>query len=799
MSAGSRGRAVKHGWKERCGTRRGYLMSICRRMPITRQPYFLPTQISNCSLWLDSADLSSFTLSGSSVTQWRDKSGSNNNATPYSTGPQRVGNSVLFSGGNALKCGAFLTSTSCSVFIVNNYNSGVIAFGCWKVQYGSAVIFQEGSIRVGVNNTGAYAVDASTSTASYTTNRIYGLTLNSSSTPGSAFTFNGSIDGTNVTISGTSTLGNAATCAQEVAIGGLIENGVAYYPLNGYVYEVIVYNIALTSTQRQQIEGYLAQKWGLTGSLPAGHPGLTSLLYRNLQTTFTKKQYFTAFSPRQIGGCILWLDAADASSVTTSGTTVTAIRDKSARATVLTSPAGFTYPNNIFNGAYPSFYNTSASGGRLGYNTTYSLGSQNTVFIVGQLTSPSVGNQFFDFIDGYASSSRFFLFSSPNNLNNYVYGTNGSSSGQVNGAITTAQMTSPFFWSVAFDTSTTISSTLQYVNGTQLVQSPSTLAAAISSYTGIIIGQRFTQSSESVVGHICEFIIFDNVLTATQRQQVESYLAQKWGLVSSLPAGHLNTTFPAGSPTVLQAFVPSIRPAVLSIPFIGGGSASSSGIFSIRTFLTTGQLILSKRISATILVVGGGGGGGSAGVQTGGGGAGGAVFVSSPVTITPGIYTVTVGTGGGINTNGTNSTFLSYTGVGGGGGGNWINGAGKTGGCGGGGSGEGGSGAAGSQGFGGANGRGQFTCGGGGGGMGQAGKQPADGSPSSGGNGLQYSITGSSVYYAGGGAGGFNGASTGGLGGGGDKTLQGTDGLGGGGGSGERGGNGVVILSFVFL
>jgi hypothetical protein len=120
-------------------------MSICRRIPITRQPYFLPTQISNCSLWLDSADLSSFTLSGSSVTQWRDKSGSNNNATPYSTSPQRVGNSVLFSGGHALKCGAFLTSTSCSVFIVNNYISGVIAFGCWKVQYGSAVIFQEGS------------------------------------------------------------------------------------------------------------------------------------------------------------------------------------------------------------------------------------------------------------------------------------------------------------------------------------------------------------------------------------------------------------------------------------------------------------------------------------------------------------------------------------------------------------------------------------------------------------------------------------------------------------------------------
>jgi hypothetical protein len=323
-------------------------------MPITRQPYFLPTQITGCSLWLDSADLSSFTLSGSSVTQWRDKSGSNNNATPYSTSPQRVGNSVLFSGGHALKCGAFLTSTSCSVFIVNNYISGVIAFGCWKVQYGSAVIFQEGSIRVGVNNTSAYAVDASTSVASYTANRIYGLTLNSSTTPGSAFTFNGSIDGTNVTISGTSTLGNAATCAQEVTIGGLMQDGVALYPLNGYVYEVVVYNYAVTGTQRQQVEGYLAQKWNLTGSLPAGHPGLTSLLYRNLQTTFTKKQYFTAFSPKQIAGCTLWLDAADPAGtgvLPANNSTLSTWADKSGNGVNMTGASSQpTFLTNAFNG-----------------------------------------------------------------------------------------------------------------------------------------------------------------------------------------------------------------------------------------------------------------------------------------------------------------------------------------------------------------------------------------------------------------------------------------------------------------
>ena len=36
--------------------------------------------------------------------------------------------------------------------------------------------------------------------------------------------------------------------------------------------EVILYNSVLTTLQVQQIEGYLAWKWGLQGNLPVGHP-----------------------------------------------------------------------------------------------------------------------------------------------------------------------------------------------------------------------------------------------------------------------------------------------------------------------------------------------------------------------------------------------------------------------------------------------------------------------------------------------------------------------------------------------
>lgn len=242
---------------------------------------FSPTAVGGCQMWLDAADSTTITQGSGTVTQWSDKSGSGNNAVPYSTGPQLIANvqnslpGLLFSGGNTMKCGAFLTSTSSSVFIVTKYDSGRIAFAVWKVQYGSYVIVGE-LVKVGVNNTSGYGVDASISILDYTTTHIWAITLSSSSTANSPFTFNGSRDGNNTLITGTSSIGNATTCEQEVSIGGLIESGLAYYGITGYIHEVIVYNKELNTTQRQNVEGYLAQKWGLAANLPGGHPGLTT-------------------------------------------------------------------------------------------------------------------------------------------------------------------------------------------------------------------------------------------------------------------------------------------------------------------------------------------------------------------------------------------------------------------------------------------------------------------------------------------------------------------------------------------
>ena len=44
------------------------------------------------------------------------------------------------------------------------------------------------------------------------------------------------------------------------------------YPSYTQFNEILVYNRALSTLERQTVEGYLAWKWSLQGSLPTSHP-----------------------------------------------------------------------------------------------------------------------------------------------------------------------------------------------------------------------------------------------------------------------------------------------------------------------------------------------------------------------------------------------------------------------------------------------------------------------------------------------------------------------------------------------
>ncbi len=254
----------------------------------------------------------------------------------------------------------------------------------------------------------------------------------------------------------------------------------------------------------------------------------------------------------------------------------------------------------------------------------------------------------------------------------------------------------------------------------------------------------------------------------------------------------------------LNNFSSSPEPTALAT----GGTITYIDGYAVHTFTSSGTFTPSQTLNAEVLVVGGGGGGGA---TYGGGGGGGGIAYNSSYSLNTSPVTVTVGSGGAIETNGENSVFGTITAYGGGHGGSSnscvviVN---ATSGGSGGGGGYSGSGASGTAGQGNSGGSG-IGCsspytGGGGGGAGGSGTNGNSSSGGNGGNGAAYSISGTSVYYGGGGGG--NGYyATGGSGGlgfgqnGGGNTTSLVGGGGGGGSTGASlgaGGNGVVIIRY---
>lgn len=245
-----------------------------------------------------------------------------------------------------------------------------------------------------------------------------------------------------------------------------------------------------------------------------------------------------------------------------------------------------------------------------------------------------------------------------------------------------------------------------------------------------------------------------------------------------------------------------------------GGNVTIDGDYCVNTFYSSGSITFNKTINAEVLVVGGGGQGGS---YYGGGGGGGGLIYNNSFQITSGNWSVTIGDGGsgaGASSNGNNggnSNFSSLLAYGGGGGGGQSVGGGNGGSGGGSGNGDGaGTGIAGQGNNGGGN-----TVGGGGGSnqVGSNGINSGGWGYGNGGNGTLINITGTEVYYAGGGGGASNDgipAGIGGLGGGGTGEVadngDGSAGIantgGGGGGRGGShgglaGGSGIVIVRYL--
>jgi hypothetical protein len=240
------------------------------------------------SLWLDGADLSTLSMSGSSVTQWRDKSGNARHAatTVRNPGITRVNdlNVINFTASGATRldtpdfniapnrqfctfavvsgAGLLGGSTYRRIFVAKGVNPDTLSGGATYAQgylgsgasAGTAMQIAGGSgistpIVTGLG-TGPQLLTGAFGTAGLAAN------VNSISANGGARSVltgqTGALSTTGIRVG--SDVSTASTSAW-----------------NGWIAEFIM-TLALSFPQVQAIEGYLAWKWGLVANLPAAHP-----------------------------------------------------------------------------------------------------------------------------------------------------------------------------------------------------------------------------------------------------------------------------------------------------------------------------------------------------------------------------------------------------------------------------------------------------------------------------------------------------------------------------------------------
>jgi hypothetical protein len=475
---------------------------------------FTPLAVPGAGLWLDGTSSSNFTFSsGSNIATWLDKSPSNISYSNYATAPTLTFDStygksgVLFPGTNS---GLFQTNLSLSPFAPTTFwtvitvsrgtNSANTVQEIWRMYNDTPnadwVRWYFG-LNVNIGNTGP------TYTSTY--NQINGIICAVSQ----GSTFNIYLNGTSV-LSG-SRNATVQTSSANFTLGCTGSPGNISSPaenLTGYIYEVIVYKFALTNVQRQAVEGYLAWRYTLQTALPATHQ------YYTAAPTAP-----TAFTPTSIPGLQLWLDGADPLKTGTppsNGSTLAIWYDKSGNAynaTGVSNPV-FTSPTAgiALNGSSQYF-----SVNYAGAHTT------ETAFVVVKFTN-TTGEQ--DIISGNTTLTRQFVVFQ-NLLNMYSY---------AGGGLVTSTTVPTAGTQVLLSYALNASTNLSIYNGGNLLKSATGFTPATE--TNIKIGVNGVADGGFLNGSISEVLIYNTVLSTTNRQIVEGYLAWKWGTQGSLPVAH---------------------------------------------------------------------------------------------------------------------------------------------------------------------------------------------------------------------------------------------------------------------
>ena len=231
---------------------------------------FTPLSLSPV-LWLDASDTSTITASANRVSAWADKSGNGNNASQGTAGLKPTTNTTTMNGKNVLDfssnlivVSSFLLSSANTVFIVFTSASAAAQIliehsANWNTNLGQVHNISSATAYASGYNRGATAA-ANGDNASLTTRTsgAHQLTFQGGGSYATLLAWQDAAALTKTPVyNNTCGVSNATTTFN---IGDRAGGGVV--PLAGSIAEIIVYNSALSTTDRQAVEAYQKAKWG---------------------------------------------------------------------------------------------------------------------------------------------------------------------------------------------------------------------------------------------------------------------------------------------------------------------------------------------------------------------------------------------------------------------------------------------------------------------------------------------------------------------------------------------------------
>jgi hypothetical protein len=528
----------------------------------TTMRVFQPIDINTCRLWLDAADASTVQTSGANVTTWLDKSGSGLNFSQattarqptYSVGTLNGQNGILFTGAGtsgaatlSLSNAEFtLTQGAYSIFVVARQNASAPSYTGYNYLLKGSLT--DGFLFFGNHSSKNFATFTSPNSTTWNDTNSNSPPVSTSNNP---LLLGMTVSNTVLTPYYSGIAQNTKTGTTGAFTGMVL--GDAPFPTfsgqnwNGVICEICIFNSTLTTSQRQQIEGYLTDKWRVA-ALPTTHP---YSLQRALPST-------PVFTPAAVSGLALWLDAADSSTFTfSSGSNISSWADKSGlnnhASQVSSTPPVYssTTRSVVFNAPSANFI-------RGNLNTSYS--SNAALFMVVSYTSNAATPVYNPrlFIAGVSNAVTETSFMGQLNLidqptpfvGTYVgNGANPKGLGVNYQTGVTIQYSTPFVYTnvSTYNTSTSAFTNNTLVNGLVTANGTgsgtfSPNATYVSTYNrysmGGYVNTTVAANGDSYNGNIYECILISSALTTSQRQQVEGYLAWKWGRQTSLPTTH---------------------------------------------------------------------------------------------------------------------------------------------------------------------------------------------------------------------------------------------------------------------